>query len=92
MKLNKNYALQAVPVEEAYEERRFGRWQDVQRVYGLKRGTIYNLLKLGKIKGVAVRVTQKRSRVRLIDMSSVDAFLAREIAAQSKPAKGMTSK
>lgn len=37
----------------------FGRCADVQRIYGLRRGTLYNLLRDGKIKGVLLRVRGK---------------------------------
>lgn len=53
----------------------FGRLADVQRQYGLKRGTAYNLLLDGKIKGVLLRVRGKKSGVRLIDMASVRDFI-----------------
>src|ERR1035441_7133252 len=49
----------------------FGRWQDVNRIYSIKRGTAYNLLHHGKIKGVLLRVCGKKSGVRLFDMASV---------------------
>jgi hypothetical protein len=49
----------------------FGRLADVQRLYGLKRGTIYNLLRDGKIRGVLLRVKGKKSGCRLLEMSSV---------------------
>jgi hypothetical protein len=61
----------------------FGRLADVQRQYGLKRGTAYNLLLDGKIKGVLLRVRGKKSGVRLIDMASVRDF----IRTQMKDAK-----
>lgn len=53
----------------------FGRWQDLQRVYSIKRGTAYNLLKDGKIKGVLLRVRGKKSGVRLFEMESVRALI-----------------
>lgn len=49
----------------------FGRVADVVRHFGLKRGTIYNLLRDGKIKGVLLRVRGQKSGVRLLDMASV---------------------
>lgn len=49
----------------------FGRWQDVQRQFGIKRGTAYNLLADGKIKGVLLRVRGKKAGVRLFEMASV---------------------
>jgi hypothetical protein len=53
----------------------FGRTADVYRVFGIKRGTLYNLLSLGKIKGCLLRVRGQKSGVRLFDMASVRAFI-----------------
>lgn len=53
----------------------FGRFRDVERCYGVKRGTAYNLLRDGKIKGVLLRVRGKKSGVRLISMQSVREFI-----------------
>jgi len=49
----------------------FGRVADVTRIFGIKRGTLYNLLADGKIRGVLLRVRGQKSGVRLIDMASV---------------------
>ena len=49
----------------------FGRLRDVELAYGLKRGTTYNLLSSGRIRGCVLRVKGKKSGVRLIDMESV---------------------
>src|SRR6185369_13244581 len=56
-------------------ECRYGRIRDVEQIYGLKRTTIYNLIKSRRIDSVAVTVTGKRCRARLIDMESVQAFV-----------------
>ena len=53
----------------------FGRVADLTRVFGLKRGTAYNLLGDGKIKGVLLRVRGAKSGVRLFDMASVRAYI-----------------
>ena len=53
----------------------FGRAGDVQKIFGLKRGTIYNLLADGKIKGVLLRVRGNKSGVRLFDLESVRGFI-----------------
>lgn len=53
----------------------FGRISDVTRIYGLRRGTIYNLLALGKIRGVLLRVRGEKSGVRLIDLDSVRHYI-----------------
>jgi len=53
----------------------FGRVADVTRIYGLRRGTLYNLLLDRKIRGVLLRIRGKRSGVRLFDMASVREFI-----------------
>lgn len=53
----------------------FGRVTDVQRRFGLKRGSCYNLLATGKIKGVLLRIKGKKSGVRLFDLASVRDFI-----------------
>ncbi len=59
----------------------FGRVRDCQRLYGLKRGTLYNLLADGKIKGVLLRVRGQKSGVRLIALRSVRQYIESEMAA-----------
>lgn len=59
----------------------FGRLADVQRLYGLKRGTCYNLLRDGKIRGCLLRVRGKKSGCRLIEMSSVRNFIRSQMDA-----------
>ena len=49
----------------------FGRLADVQTHFGLKRGTLYNLLAAGKVRGCLLRVKGQKSGVRLFDMASV---------------------
>jgi len=53
----------------------FGRWQDVQRAFGIKRGSLYNLLRDGRIKGVLLRVCGQKSGLRLIHMQSVRDYI-----------------
>ena len=53
----------------------FGRIPDVTRVYGIKRGTLYNLIKDRKIKSCLLRVRGEKSGLRLIDMASVRAYI-----------------
>jgi hypothetical protein len=53
----------------------FGRCADVQRIYGLRRGTLYNLLKAGKIRGCLLRVCGQKSGVRLFDLASIREFI-----------------
>ena len=53
----------------------FGRWRDVERVYGIKRGSLYGLLALGKVKGCLLRVRGQKSGIRLIDLASVRRYI-----------------
>ena len=62
----------------------YGRIDEVQRLFGLARGTIYNLLRSRRIRGCSLQVTGKKSRMRLIDLSSVSALIEAEINQQNK--------
>ena len=53
----------------------YGRCADVQRIYGLRRGTLYNLLHAGKVRGCLIRIKGKKSGVRLWDMGSIGNFI-----------------
>jgi hypothetical protein len=55
----------------------FGRIPDVTRLFGLRRGTIYNLLHDGKIKGALLRVRGQKSGVRLISLDSVRGYISK---------------
>jgi len=50
-------------------------------LFGIKRGTAYNLLADGKIRGVLLRVRGAKSGVRLFDVESVRAFIQQAVAA-----------
>lgn len=60
-------------------QKEFGRWQDVERIYSIKRGTAYNLLRDGKIRGVLLRIRGQKSGVRLFDMASVRDFISSQM-------------
>jgi hypothetical protein len=62
----------------------FGRTPDLKNQFGLARGTAYNLLNLGKIKGVVLRVRGQKSGVRLWDMASVRDYIRGEMEASSQ--------
>jgi len=53
----------------------FGRVADVTRMFGIKRGTLYNLLADSKIRGVLLRVRGQKSGVRLFDMASIRDYI-----------------
>jgi hypothetical protein len=66
------------------EARRFGRVPDVERNFGLKRTTLYALLKAGKIRGCSIMVSGKTSKIRLIDLASVETFIQSQITNQGR--------
>ena len=53
----------------------FGTSADVRKYFGIKKGTLYNLHKCGKIRGKVLRVTGDFKGVRIWDMGSVRAFI-----------------
>jgi hypothetical protein len=72
------------PREIALGSPRYGRWQDVERLFSIKRSTTFALLKTGKIRGCALSLTGKRSRTRLIDLASVESFVKEQVETQGK--------
>lgn len=63
----------------------FGRWQDVQRLFGIKRGTLYGLIAEGKIRSITLRKPGRKFGCRLIHLQSVRDFLQALMAKQSGP-------
>jgi len=61
----------------------FGRWRDVERLYGIKRGILYRKIADGTIKSVSLREPGKKFGVRLIYLQSVRDWLHRELEAQN---------
>ena len=61
----------------------FGRCADVQRIFGLRRGTLYNLNRSGKIQGCLIRIKGKSSGVRLWDMGSIGNFIRGQMKGQN---------
>jgi hypothetical protein len=61
----------------------FGRIQVVEQLYGLKRGTTYNLLAAGKIRGCVLRVKGRKSGVRLISLESVRSYILSQMEQQN---------
>jgi hypothetical protein len=53
----------------------FGRFQDVQRLFALKRGFTYQLINAGKIKSVSLRKPGSKFGCRLIHLQSVRDYL-----------------
>ncbi len=52
----------------------YRRFDDLQRRFGIRRSTAYELIGAGKIKSVAVRKKGARTGIRLIDFHSVREF------------------
>ncbi len=55
----------------------FGRWQDVQRIFGIKRGTLYLLVAEGRIKSVSLRRRGNLKGCRLYYLQSISEYLHR---------------
>ena len=53
----------------------FGRTPDVERIFGIKKGTLYNLHDQGKVRGVILRQNGHLKGVRLWDMASIRNFI-----------------
>jgi len=53
----------------------FGRWRDVERLFGIKRGTLYNLMAEGKVKSVILRHKGNVHGCRLIHLASVSQYI-----------------
>ena len=62
-------------IEKTFPQAEWGRFDDIERVFGLRRSTTYNLLRQGVIRSAAVRRKGARNGVRLIDLQSVRDFL-----------------
>ena len=61
----------------------FGRWQDVQRLFGIKRGTLYRLIGDGKVRSITLRKPGRKFGCRLIHLQSVRDFLQALMAKQA---------
>jgi hypothetical protein len=53
----------------------FGRVQDVQRLFGIKRGILYRWISEGKVKSVLIREPGNIQGVRLIHLASVRDYI-----------------
>ena len=60
---------------ELMQEIEYGRFDELERRFGIRRSTAYELINAGKIKSVAVKKKGTRSGIRLIDFGSVRDFL-----------------
>jgi hypothetical protein len=57
----------------------FGRTKDVERIFSVKRGTLYNAEKLGLVRGVLLRLRGQKSGVKLWDMRSIENWIGGEM-------------
>ena len=62
----------------------FGRVADVERVYGLKRGTTYALIRAGKLKSACLRQPGAKRGIRLVHLASVRALLHSQMKGGNK--------
>lgn len=53
----------------------FGRWKDVERLFGIKRGKLYLLIQQGIIKSISLRRKGQKQSCRLIYLPGVRAYL-----------------
>ena len=60
----------------------FGRWQDVQRLFGIKRGVLYILLTEGKVKSVSMRRKGNKHGCRLFYLPGISEYLHSLLKAQ----------
>jgi hypothetical protein len=60
----------------------FGRWADVQRLFGIKRGKLYTLISEGKVKSVSLREIGQKFAVRLIYLDSVRNYIHQQMRQQ----------
>ena len=61
----------------------FGRTDDVAVHFGIKRGSLYGLLALGKVRASLLRVRGQKSGVRLWDMASIRQYINSEMQAEA---------
>lgn len=61
----------------------FCRISDLQRLFGIRRGTAYNLIREGKVRSVTLRRPGRATGVRLISVASVRDYLHVLLAEQT---------
>jgi phage terminase Nu1 subunit (DNA packaging protein) len=78
----RNRETTIAPIEAgdfANSRKEFGRTKDVEHVFSIKRGSLYNAEKLGLVKGVLLRLQGQKSGVKLWDMRSVEEWIRNEM-------------
>jgi hypothetical protein len=56
-------------------DKKFGRFEDLERRYSIKRSKAYELISAGLIKSAVIKKKHARNGIRLIDMESVEKLL-----------------
>jgi len=80
---NKKLTVEAVkPSPTAQIAPEFLRTDDVRKVFGIKRGSLYGLAKLGKVKSCLLRIRGNRLGVRLWSADSIRACIADQMDAE----------
>ena len=72
---NQRTFAEIVPANIGEIKPEFGTSEDVRKYYGIKKGTLYNLHKCGKVRGKVLRVTGEFKGVRIWDMASIRDFI-----------------
>lgn len=62
----------------------FGRTKDVEHVFSIKRGSLYNAEKLGLVRGVKLRLRGSKSGIKLWDMHSVESWVRGQMKTDGK--------
>jgi hypothetical protein len=70
---------QVTPGDFSDTAKEFGRTKDVERIFSVKRGTLYNAEKLGLVRGVLLRLRGQKSGVKLWDMRSIENWIRGEM-------------
>jgi hypothetical protein len=93
--LTRNESVKVMPTKKATTEPvqpgrtaqiapEFLRTNDVRKIYGIPRGSLYGLAKLGKIKGCLLRIRGAKSGLRLWSVDSIRAYIAEQMEAAEK--------
>ena len=72
-------AAPVTPGDFSDTAKEFGRTKDVECIFSVKRGTLYNAEKLGLVRGVLLRLRGQKSGVKLWDMRSIENWIRGEM-------------
>jgi hypothetical protein len=78
MKEGKPITVTVQAEDSLVQQPQYSRIAEIQRLFGLAKGRIYNLLRTSRTRGCSMQVRGKRSRLRLIDVCSVKALIETE--------------